>query len=112
MEGSVFAINSRIGSEILRIFEIERMPQAEVGSSTSEIKQFPPFVIFEGRRTAQARQIDEAWKGHGFEISFEYLPEKTMIFQSSYTGQSLPGLCDCLRLGIGHYLLCSGADAL
>jgi len=69
-------------------------------------KPFRPFDLFSGRRVTQARMIGEAWNGHGFEFSFEGLPNRTMIVQSICTGADREQeLHDCLRLGVGYYFL-------
>jgi hypothetical protein len=58
----------------------------------------------------QARSIGSAWNGHGFEFSFEGLPDRTMIVQSIDTGERPADFADCLRFGIGYYFYDANSD--
>lgn len=57
------------------------------------------------------RTIGSAWNGHGVELSFVGVPNKTVIVQSIYAGNKPTDQEDCLRLGIGSYALTADGDA-
>ncbi len=97
-----FCIHGQAGSEYIGIYKIEEWPEEE-SDETRVICKYPPFEIFVGHKVSMARQIGSIWNGHGFEISFQGVYDKTLIVQSIYAGDVPAGLDDCLRLGIGHY---------
>ncbi len=97
-----FSIYGQAGSEYIGIHKIEKWPEEE-SNETSVICKYPPFEIFLNHKIVAARQIGAIWNGHGFELSFEGIYDKTLIVQSIYTGEVPAGLGDCLRLGIGYY---------
>jgi|ERR1044071_7717606 hypothetical protein len=101
LDVGIWCIQGRIGGEVLEIFTIEEIPVD--GREEISIKAFEPFSMFLNRRIVQARSIGSVWNGHGFEFSFEGLPDRTMIVQSIYTGDKADGFEDCLRLGMGYY---------
>jgi len=105
-EVGAYAVQGRIGSEVLVIVPMEQPPSLGLLSNTSMaiVKPFRPFSMFEGRRIVQGRSIGGAWNGHGFELSFEGQPNRTLIIQSIYTDAKPDGYEDCLRLGIGNYV--------
>ena len=92
-----------IGSEILGFKKLEESPIEGATSQSSWVGPYEPFNIFIGKKIKNTRHIGEAWNGHGFEISFESMADRTLIVQSIYTGTEPEGLGDCLRLGIGQY---------
>lgn len=102
LDNGVYAIQGQIGSEILGIIEIARLPDLTEQNS-SKIRTHPFYNRFLGKRINQVRMIGGAWNGHGFELSFERLLGETMLIQSIYAGDSEKDFSDCLRLGIGHY---------
>jgi hypothetical protein len=105
-EDACYAINGRIGTEIIGIARIDSPPVEGMESSMTITKPFKPYDLFLDRRVSQVRMIGEAWNGHGFEFSFEALPNRTLIIQSIYAGSwNDQELHDCLRLGIGYYHL-------
>ncbi len=97
-----FCIHGQAGSEYIGIHKIEEWPEEE-SDETRVVCKYPPFEIFVGHKISMARQMGSIWNGHGFEISFEGVEDKTLIVQSIYAGDVPAGLDDCLRLGIGHY---------
>lgn len=97
-----YAISGRIGSEILGIERVE-IPRTGVIGREVRNERFQPYDEFLGRRIVQARMIGKAWNGHGFEFTFEGLPNRSMIVQSIYSSPKPPEAEDCIRLGIGHY---------
>jgi hypothetical protein len=102
LDGAVWCIQGRIGGEVLQIIPVEETP-VEKEEGIVCVKRFEPFSIFLNRRIVQARSIGSAWNGHGFEFSFDGLPDRTMIVQSIYAGEKAAGFEDCLRLGVGYY---------
>jgi len=103
---SAYAISGRVGAEVIGIHRLDTPPEEGTSSPITVTKPFKMFDLFLGRRIAQARMIGEAWNGHGFEFSFEGLPNRTMIVQSIYAGaENEQELHDCLRLGVGCYYL-------
>ncbi|WP_420644849.1 hypothetical protein [Candidatus Leptofilum sp.] len=102
-EESWFEIHGEFGSEILGIHKIasEVLEKEEIGLRTSHIPRLDQFI---GLTIARARQIGEAWNGHGFEFSFKELADKTLIVQSIYTGTEPKDFYDCLRIGVGDYV--------
>ena len=102
LDDGAFAIQGRIGGELLQIVPVENLPAEGVEGNTA-VKSFAPFSIFLNRRIVQARSIGAAWNGHGFEFSFEGLPDKTMIVQSIEAGERPAEFVDCLRFGVGCY---------
>jgi len=92
-----------IGSEILGFKKLEEPPIEGATSQSSWVGPYKPFNIFIGKKINNTRHIGEAWNGHGFEISFENMADRTLIVQSIYTGTEPEGFDDCLRLGIGQY---------
>jgi hypothetical protein len=101
-EEAAFEVCGQIGSEIIGIKKLPEIPRP---SDTGHIQtvDFEPFSIFVGRLIVQARAIGSAWNGHGIELSFEGLPDRTMLIQSIYSGDKPAEYEDCLRLGIGTY---------
>lgn len=97
-----YAISGRIGSEILGIERVE-IPRAGEISAGVRNERFQPYDEFLGRKLIQARMVGEAWNGHGFEFTFEGLPNRSMLVQSIYSSPKPPEAEDCLRLGVGHY---------
>ena len=98
-----YVASGEIGSEILGFHKMAEAPIVNRMSDLTWVGPFQPFDIFVGKKVALARHIGEAWNGHGFELSFEALPDKTMIVQSIYTGSQPKEFNDCIRLGIGQY---------
>ncbi len=95
-----YAVSGAIGSEIITMTQTEsKYLQIE----NKQLKQFEPYSIFLNKKIIQVRSIGEEWNGHGFEISFEGMHDKTMILQSIYSGDKPEGFDDCIRLGIGQY---------
>lgn len=97
---SIYAIHGAIGSEIL---QINRKETTDLDYENIKIVIFEPYSIFLNKKINKVRSIGEEWNGHGFEISFEGLYDKSMILQSIYTGETPNGFDDCIRLGIGQY---------
>ena len=98
-----YQARGEIGSEILGFHKSSEPPIEDKSCHQSWIGGYKPFEVFIGKKVVSTRHIGDAWNGHGFEISFEELPEKTLIVQSIYTTPKPPGFEDCLRLGIGNY---------
>src|SRR5881394_698150 len=99
LEDSTYAISGRVGGEVLGIRRLDLPPTEGQEARMTVTKPFRPFDLFSRRRVTQARMIGEAWNGHGFEFSFEGLPNRTMIVQSICTGADRgQELHDCLRL--------------
>jgi hypothetical protein len=109
LEDGVFSIHGRVGGEVLQIILVNEAPP-ESAETNAAVKLFAPFSIFLNRRIVQARSIGSAWNGHGFELSFEGLPDRTMIVQSIYAGEKPPDFDDCLRFGIGFYIFDARSD--
>lgn len=101
-DAQVYALQGEIGSEILGITKVEKLPDLTEQDYYS-IRSYPPYDRFLGKTIVQVRMIGAAWNGHGFEISFRELPGETMIIQSIYSGEKEKEFGDCLRLGIGTY---------
>ena len=101
-DAGTWEVFGRVGSEVVGIRRAPAQP-TEYGGEHERLGPYPPFSEFEGRRIAQARTIGEAWNGHGFEFTFDGLPNRTMLIQSIYSSPKSPELHDCLRLGIGTY---------
>ncbi|OGV43464.1 MAG: hypothetical protein A2X48_02195 [Lentisphaerae bacterium GWF2_49_21] len=98
----VFAIQGEIGGEYLGIYLLEVLPEI-TNQNGYMIVSYPVYDCFIGRRICEVHQIGEAWKGHGIEICFETIPERTLIVQSIYSGDKPKDCEDCLRLGMGVY---------
>jgi hypothetical protein len=97
-----FALQGDIGGEHLGVVSVEHIPEV-TEQDGYVVCPYPPFTQFEGHRISQARQIGTAWNGHGFELSFEGVFDRTMIVQSIYAGDKPVALEDCLRLGVAIY---------
>lgn len=82
----------------------EREFQEEIINEGSVVYRLPILDQFVGLEVAEVRHIGEAWNGHGFELSFKGVPDKTLILQSIYTGSEPEEFNDCMRIGIGSYL--------
>ena len=91
-----------MGSEYLGVRKLEIMPE-QTYDEVYSICPYEPFECFVGKKIIQAHQIGEAWNGHGFELCFEKVPDRTMIVQSIYTGDKPDDFEDCLRLGVAIY---------
>lgn len=78
--------------------------QEENINEGSCVCRLPILDQFVGLEVTEARQIGEAWNGHGFEISFKGVPDKTLILQSIYTGSEPKEFGDCMRIGVGNYV--------
>ena len=98
-----YSAQGEIGSEILGFCKSAEIPVEDNSNEGSYISSYKPFEIFIGKIVDSTRHIGNAWNGHGFEISFKELLDKTLIVQSIYSGQKPEGFEDCLRLGIGVY---------
>jgi hypothetical protein len=109
-DDGVFSIHGGVGGEVLQIVRVEDAPR-ERSEANAAVKPFDPFSIFLNRRIVQARTIGTAWNGHGFEFSFEGMPDRTMIVQSIYAGEKPGAFDDCLRLGVGSYFFDAGSDS-
>ena len=98
-----YEARGEIGSEILGFHKSSEAPIEDKSLPESWIGPYKQFEVFIGKKVASTRHIGNAWNGHGFEISFEDIPDKTLIVQSIYTAPKPADLEDCLRLGIGNY---------
>lgn len=98
-----YEAKGEIGSEILGFHKSNEIPQEDKSHPGSWIGPYRPFDFFIGKTVASTRHIGSAWNGHGYEISFKEIPEKTLIVQSIYTDPKPDAFEDCLRLGIGTY---------
>ena len=98
----VFALQGEVGGEYLGVHRKAEMPDI-TDEDGYIICAYPPFEEFVGSVISQARQMGSIWHGHGFEIAFKGIPDKSMMIQSIYCGSEPEGLTDCLRLGIGYY---------
>jgi len=98
----VFALHGKMGGEYLGVHPLPEMPVPTEQEGVM-ICPYPPFNGFLGQRISQVRQIGSAWNGHGYELSFKDVLNKTMIVQSIHSGDKPDDLEDCLRLGVGHY---------
>ncbi|MDF2485628.1 MAG: hypothetical protein K0R46_1796 [Herbinix sp.] len=96
----IYAVSGAIGSEIITMIQTDSI---HLQIENKQLKQFEPYSIFLNKKIIQVRNIGEEWNGHGFEISFEGMYDKTMILQSIYTGDNPEGYDDCIRLGVGQY---------
>ena len=76
----------------------------ETFNEGSCVCRLPILEQFVGFEVVEVRPIGEAWNGHGFEISFKGVPDKTLILQSIYTGSEPKGFDDCMRIGVGNYV--------
>ena len=99
-DAQIFSVEGAIGGELLRL--VLATPPEVPGSGPS-YEQYEPATSFLGTRIVQARPIGEAWNGHGLELSFEGLPDNTLIIQSIYSGDAPSGFHDCLRVGVANY---------
>jgi len=98
-----FQVSGEIGSEFISISKIDEDPIIGATSNSSWVGEYEPYNIFINKKVISARHIGEAWNGHGFEISFENMPNQTLLVQSIYTGTEPKDFGDCIRLGIGQY---------
>lgn len=108
-DDSIYSVRGVIASELVGIDKLSK-GDFDFMCLNRNIMKFPPFDIFLGRKVFQARSIGSDWNGHGFEISFEGLFNRTMIIQSIYAGDKPEDFHDCIRLGIGNYYYSSEAD--
>ncbi|MFP3976818.1 hypothetical protein [Marinobacter sp. KMM 10035] len=99
-----FSAQPEIGGEILGFHERESAPQEEQTSEGTGVVRISLFNPFIGNRVVSARQIGEAWNGHGFELSFSGIMDQTLLVQSIHAGSEPDNFSDCLRLGIGNYV--------
>ena len=97
-----YSIHGESGGEYLGVRKINSMP-GQITDEGYRICPYQPFERFVGRKIAAVHQIGKIWKGHGFELCFEKMPNETMIVQSIYAGDKPEDFEDCLRLGIGSY---------
>ena len=102
-EDQSFAVQGNVGGEVLEIVPLAKRPQEGPLNECTTVVAFPPFEQFSRRRIASARTIGSAWNGHGFELTFDGIFDRTLIVQSIHTGAEPPGYSDCLRLGVGDY---------
>ena len=98
----VFSLQGEMGAEYLGVRKLDSMPE-QTDDEGYIICPYKAFECFVGKKIIQAHQIGEAWNGHGFELCFDNMPDKTMIVQSIYTGDKPEEFEDCLRLGVGNY---------
>lgn len=103
-EDSVYSVNGAIGSEIITI---NKTDYNHLNIENRDLRIFKPYLVFHNKKIIQARNIGAEWNGHGFEISFEGIYDKSMIIQSIYAGDKPKGFEDCIRLGIGQYFYSS-----
>jgi len=98
-----YSIHGLIGSEIIGIKRTDNDLKSMHDLRDNTHCNLPVLNQFIGLKIIQSRQIGEAWNGHGFEFSFEGVPEKTLLIQSIYTGSEPKDFNDCLRVGVGNY---------
>lgn len=101
---SVYAVNGTMGSEVITI---NKTDYKHINIDNRDLRIFKPYLIFHNKKIIQARSIGTEWNGHGFEISFEGMCDKSMIIQSIYVGDKPKEFEDCIRLGIGQYFYSS-----
>jgi len=102
--GMWYSVHGLIGSEVMGFKRREQQFHEEVINEGSVICRLPVLEQFVGLEVVEVRQIGEAWNGHGFELSFKDVPDKTLILQSIYTGSEPKGFDDCMRIGVGNYV--------
>lgn len=101
---SVYAVNGAMGSEVITI---NKTDYKHLNIENRDLRIFKPYLIFHNKKIIQVRSIGTEWNGHGFEISFEGIYDKSMIIQSIYAGDKPKEFEDCIRLGIGQYFYSS-----
>jgi hypothetical protein len=104
LDNEYFSIQGEIGGEYLGIHRLTELPEI-TDQDGYIISAYEPYDIFIGRKVLQIRQVGEAWNGHGYELSFEGIPNTTMIIQSMDVKGCPDDLVDCLRIGFGNYQL-------
>jgi len=102
--GEWYSAHGEIGSEILGFHKREEKVIEEKINEGSWVGKLPILDQFIGHKIVEVRQIGEAWNGHGFEFSFDDIPNKTLILQSIYTGSEPKDFNDCMRIGVGNYV--------
>tara|TARA_R110002124_G_C8958768_1_gene513882 strand:+ start:3363 stop:3848 length:486 start_codon:yes stop_codon:yes gene_type:complete len=103
-DGIWYSVHGLVGSEVMGFKRRERQFQAEIINEGSVVCRLPILDQFVGLEVAEVRHIGEAWNGHGFELSFKGVPDKTLILQSIYTGSEPEEFSDCMRIGVGNYI--------
>ena len=98
-----YAINGLIGSEIMAFMLLDKEIK-ETYEESSCTCPLPILEQFKGLKIVNIREMGEAWNGHGFELSFENEPNKTLILQSIYTGADPTDFGDCIKIGVGNYV--------
>jgi len=101
-DGAMFAVQGDLGSELLTVFAHEGEPPSDIGPA-AWYERFDAAEIFHGRLVKQVRPIGAVWNGHGIEISFSGITDRTLIIQSIYAGDRPNDFFDCLRIGIATY---------
>lgn len=99
-----YSVHGLLGSEVMCFKRRELQFQEKVVNEGSVVCRLPILDQFVGLEVAEVRQIGEAWNGHGFELSFKDVPDKTLILQSIYTGSEPKEFDDCMRIGVGNYV--------
>jgi hypothetical protein len=102
-EEAWYAVVGQLGSELLQVYRHDGEPPDDLGPS-AWYERFDAAALFHGRMVQQARAIGAAWNGHGIEISFAGVLDRTLIIQSIYAGAVPTGFVDSLRVGIASYV--------
>ena len=102
--GIWYSVHGLVGSEVMGFIRRTEQFQEERINDGSYVGRLPILDQFVGLEVAEVRHIGEAWNGHGFEISFKDVPDKTLILQSIYTGSEPKEFNDCMRIGAGNYV--------
>ncbi|MCG7549253.1 hypothetical protein [Pseudoalteromonas sp. Of7M-16] len=103
-DGVWYSVHGLVGSEVMGFKRSLEQFQEESSNEGRCVCRLPMLEQFIGFEVVEVRQIGEAWNGHGFELSFKDVPDKTLILQSIYTGSEPEDFNDCMRIGVGNYV--------
>lgn len=102
--GTWYTVSGVMGSEVMGFAKRKEQFCEEQINEVSRVCRLPILEQFIGEEIVEVRQIGKASNGHGFELSFRGVPDRTLILQSIYTGAEPEDLVDCMRIGVGTYV--------
>lgn len=103
-----FTAHPQEGGDIMGFYRApEGPPPAEDyvwPNGCRDVRMYDDFI---GHRVASTRQMGGGNNGHGFELSFEGVLDRTILIQSIDVAPRPERFWDCMRFGIGRYVYSS-----
>lgn len=93
-----------IGGELLQASWVPMLPPLGDDGSGTLVIDLPQAAPFIGRTLADVRIIGRTWQGHGVELAFAGIVNRTLLVTSVECPEMPTDIADALRIGVAHYL--------